>query len=171
MNPSWLVIAGGSSLSVSPPHRKVNVPVGPAGLADGCATGVHAATSVAAPAARSSSRLVKAGDLIGRYLPSRNGGEHSAVVSVRHADPEQQAVLLDRRARHQEEHDARDRGGDPRERLAEEVDHLAEVLALLHASADAHAAAEEPLDRRTQPLESVDHARPRHLSGGTVEHP
>src|SRR6059036_1908044 len=60
MKPSWVVIAGGSSLSVSPPQRNVSVPVGPAGFAVApvCAAGAQAATSVAAPAARRRSRRV-----------------------------------------------------------------------------------------------------------------
>src|SRR2546422_8149076 len=84
MNPSWVVIAGGSSLSVSPPHKNVSVPVAPAGfavvvvlvcVAPGCvATGVHAATSVAAPAARNSARRVMVEFLILRFLPLETAG-------------------------------------------------------------------------------------------------
>src|SRR3989442_10591084 len=83
MKPSWVVIAGGSSLSVSPPQRNVSVPVGPAGLADApvCAVGAHAATSVAAPAARKRSRRVMVESFIARFLPSRIGGEHTSAVA------------------------------------------------------------------------------------------
>src|SRR5207245_1969973 len=87
MKPSWLVIVGGSSLSVSPPQRNVSVPVGPAGFAEApvCAAGAHAATSVAAPAARRRSRRVMVESFIAPFLPSRIGGEHtSAVARQRH---------------------------------------------------------------------------------------
>src|SRR5207253_11351852 len=79
MRPSWVVMAGGSSLSVSPPQRNVSVPVAPAGfvvavvpdsVAPGCVvTGAHAATIVAAPASRNSARRLMVELLILRFLP------------------------------------------------------------------------------------------------------
>src|SRR5213593_264921 len=78
MNPSWVVIAGGSSLSVSPPQRNVSVPVAAAAfavvVAPGCAAGAHAATIVAAPAARRRSRRVMFGDFIASFLPLETAG-------------------------------------------------------------------------------------------------
>src|SRR2546428_12327778 len=83
MKPPWVVIAGGSSLSVSPPQRNVSVPVGPAGLAEApvCAAGAPAATSVAAPAARRRSRRVMVESFIAPFLPSRLGGEHTLAAA------------------------------------------------------------------------------------------
>src|SRR5213595_305977 len=73
MNPSWVVIAGGSSLSVSPPQRNVSVPVAAAAfpvlVAPGCAAGAHAAMIVAAPDARRRSRRVMFDDFIASFLP------------------------------------------------------------------------------------------------------
>src|SRR2546425_12588627 len=83
MKPSWVVIAGGSSLSVSPPQRNVSVPVGPAGFAEApvCAAGAQAATGVAAPAARRRSRRVMVESFIAPFLPSRIAGEHTSAVA------------------------------------------------------------------------------------------
>src|SRR4051812_16310449 len=50
MNPSWLVMAGGSSLSVSPPQRKVRV-LPAAGLAASAGLAAAAGAVVAAGAA------------------------------------------------------------------------------------------------------------------------
>src|SRR6267378_6609441 len=120
MKPSWVVMAGGSSLSVSPPQRNVSVPVAPAGfvvavvpvcVAPGCVvTGAHAATIVAAPAARNRARRVIVEVVILRSSPIENGGQHSTDGdSLRDAHPQKKPILLDRWTRNKEEHDAFDR--------------------------------------------------------------
>src|SRR3989440_10810495 len=104
MKPSWVVMAGGSSLSVSPPQRNVSVPVAPAGfvvavvpvcVAPGCvATGVHAATIVAAPAARSSARRLMVGFLILRFLPLETaGGVKPAPAFLRERHPPKKSIF------------------------------------------------------------------------------
>src|SRR5438128_7935312 len=131
MNPSWVVIAGGSSLSVSPPHRNVSVPVAPAGFAvpPGCATGAQAATMVAAPAACSRWRRVMVETLILPIPPRKRRAACTACPSFWHADAEQESVLLDRRARDEEQDDPVRGRGDPPERLTQQIDHLTHGLA------------------------------------------
>src|SRR2546421_11961420 len=105
MKPSWVVMAGGSSLSVSPPQRNVSVPVAPAGfvvavvpvcVAPGCvATGVHAATIVAAPAARNSARRLTVWVLILPFLPLETAGRvKPAPGFLRGAFPPNNALFL-----------------------------------------------------------------------------
>src|SRR6266545_1687531 len=60
MNPSWVVMAGGSSLSVSPPQRKVSVLAAVAGLAAGAAVGAAAGAAGGAAGA-----VVAAGAAVG----------------------------------------------------------------------------------------------------------
>src|SRR3989442_7680081 len=102
MNPSWVVIAGGSSLSVSPPQRNVSVPVAPAGFADppGCATGAQAATIVAAPAACSRWRRVMVETLIFLIPPPETAGRISPPrSSLRDFHAPQKGALLCRAGR------------------------------------------------------------------------
>src|SRR2546428_11533836 len=124
MNPSWVVIAGGSSLSVSPPQRNVSVPVAPAGFADppGCATGAQAATIVAAPAACSRWRRVIVETLIFLIPPPETAGSIAPPrSSLGYSDAEQKPVLLDRGARHEKQDDPVRRGGDPLQRSAQQI--------------------------------------------------
>src|SRR2546426_658238 len=161
MNPSWVVIAGGSSLSVSPPQRKVSVPVAPEGFADppGCATGAQAATIVAAPAARSRWRRVIVETLIFPIPPPETAGSIAPPdSSLGHSDAEQEAVLLDGGARHEKEDDPIRGRGDRHERFAQQIDHLAHRLAGGNSVANSNRASEEALRRRAQPLEPIEHA-------------
>src|SRR5438093_6362579 len=102
--------------------------------------------------------------------PRKRRAACTACPSFWHADAEQESVLLDRRARDEEQDDPVRGRGDPPERLTQQVDHLTHGLARGDSVADPDRAAEKAFVWGAQPLEPVEHARVAPVGWSAVEH-